>query len=177
MTSQVSPSPSDGRAAYAGKELWLLRAGSRPGLDACLRAFAGTALDVVLAPPGAEEQSWAAALARASGDARLELDAALASDPVASDGDDRHARAWSVLVAALAAHARCLAVLGHEQLLAAVGRALDLDALDPRRMRVDPGRAVLLRGGAHGLELRRANVLGPETDPGMALPGAGAGAR
>lgn len=177
MASQVSPSPSDGRAAYAGKELWLVRAGSRPDLDACLRAFAGTTLDVVLAPPGAEEQSWAAALARASGDARLELDAALGADPVAPDGDDRHARAWSVLLAALAGHARCLAVLGHRQLLAAVGHALDLDALDPRRMRVDPGHAVLLRGGTRGLELRRANVPGPETDPGMSLPGAEASAR
>jgi hypothetical protein len=168
MTSPDSLPPPDGRA-YVGKELWLVRAGPRAALDACLRAFSGTALDVVLAAPGAEEAAWAAALARASGDARLQLDAALRMDPAAALGS---ASAWPVLAGALAAHARCLAVLGHDELLAAVGRALDLDALDGRRMRVDPGRGVLLRGGARGLELRRANVRGPELDPGMALPGA-----
>jgi hypothetical protein len=166
MTSPDSLSPPDGRA-YAGKELWLVRAGPPAALDACLRAFSGTALNVVLAAPGAEEAAWASALARATGDVRLRLDDALRADPRA----DLHDRAWAVLAGALAAHARCLAVLGRDELLAAVGRALELDALDGRRMRVDPGHGVLLRGGARGLELRRANVLGPELDPGMALPG------
>ena len=151
--------------------LWLLRPGSPSALDASLRAFAGTALDAVLVPRGSPARSWAEAHARSSGAELLALpdDAPL--------GGSEAPEGWSALLETLAAHARCLVVLELAPLLATVGRALDLGPEGPRRMAVDPGRAVHLHGGPRGFELRRSNVLGPEAEPGMSLPSAPDGAR
>lgn len=151
-------------------ELWLLRAGSASEFDACRSAFGTAAPQVVLCPLGGEEERWAAALASACS-AVLERSAALARAAEHEGLDALAERAWGPLGAALERRpAVLLAVLAREVLQAVAARALGLSAQGARALRVDPGRALLLRSGPAGLVLRRSNAQAPETCAGTALP-------
>ena len=152
----------------ARTELWLWRTGSPSELRTRLAAFDGTALDLVLCPPGGEEERWAAAFARA---APLERTSELAAPRAGEPEVALAARAWAPVEAGLARGlARVHCVLPFELLRLVVARALGLTPQGAAALRVDPGRAVLLRNAPSGLVLRRSNVLAPDAGAGTALP-------
>jgi len=155
-------------APGSGTELWLLVPGARAELDARLQAFARTEFALVLGAPS--EMAWAAAFARARAfEPRLapELAAGADDEPFAALA----ARAWPALeFARTHGHPRALLVQPRSVLLALLARALDLPLEGPPRVRLEPGRAVLLRDDPAGLVLRRANVEAPLEGSGTALP-------
>lgn len=162
----AGPAPSNER----GAELWLLRPGPPDELGARLAAFEGSALELVLCPPGGEEERWARALASARA-AEIQPVAALAAPGPMETFEALSRRAFAPIGAALGRGlAGILAVLSPEVLTAVAARALGLPRQGAAALRVDPGRTLLLRAGAVGLVLRRSNVCAPETDAGTALP-------
>lgn len=178
MAATPRPHASPAQGAERVPELWLLRPGHATEFRARLAAFGAAAPELLLCPPDGEEERWAAALARATS-AALERSLDLAGAAPLEGFESLAERAWRPLGAALERGAGCvLAVLSPAVLTAVAARALGLPRQGASALRVDPGRALLLRTGAAGLVLRRSNVCAPETDAGTALPdGRSGGAR
>jgi len=147
--------PSHTRAA--GTEAWLVRPGDEAELAACRAAFETHLPATVLAFPEPACQRWAAAFAGGGACGRLQPGPA---GDVAAALVDALTRAEGRLFAFLPGPALCATVAG----------LLGLAPPGARALRVDPGRAFLLRDERVGLVLRHANVLGPEHDPGTRLP-------
>lgn len=71
-------------------------------------------------------------------------------------------RAWPVLERALRAHGGPLALTAHYNVVRVlVSHAIGIDPRDSFRLRVDLGAVCVLRDGAAGWQLARANVRGP----------------
>lgn len=170
MSQGSTPVPTPVSARGAGTELWLLRPGPRAELEACLVAFAERRFARILCASGVDERAWAEAFARAAGTHSTSC----AELSVCATGATRAAltaRAWALLVAALeAGEGPILAVLPAELLGLVVAEALGFPLERAGALRVDPGRAVLLRDDPLGIVLRRSNVRAPELAPGTPLP-------
>jgi hypothetical protein len=134
-------------------EAWLLCPGTDADLARSRSAFAelGPVHVAAAADPGCER--WATAFARAAG---------LEPEPLDAEVE------LAALLARVAG--RALLFLPAAELVATVARALALAPHGARALRVDPGRAFLVRAERIGLVLRHANVLGPEREPGTRLP-------
>lgn len=141
-----------------GQELWFLCPGSEERLRQCTASFAEALPERVLAHADPGCRPWAEAFARAA----LRTPERL--------GPETPEELAALLPELARPHARVLFVLPAPLLTASVALALGLAERGRRALRVDPGRAFLLRDERMGLVLRHANVLGPEREPGTRLP-------
>src|SRR6185503_8272246 len=114
------------QTSNARTELWLWRAGAPSELQSRLAAFDGTALDLVLCPPGGEEERWAAAFARAHA-APLERKGELAAPRAGEPEAALATRVWAPIeVVFRRGLARVLTVIPVELLRLVVARGLGL---------------------------------------------------
>ena len=144
-------------ARGAGGEAWLLCPGGE--LATVLAAFEALLPALVLAQDEPESVRFGAAFAAAG---RSALERVAGGTP---------AQLTRALEGALARSAgRVLLFAPAPALAATVAHVLGLAAGSVRALRIDPGRAFLLRDERVGLVLRHANVCGPEREPGTRLP-------
>jgi len=79
------------------------------------------------------------------------------------------ARVWPVVERVLRTRPTRVALAVHYNVIrVAVGRALGIPPAHTFRLRVDPGRGVMLRDGVTGWELVHSNTLGPAAEPAAA---------
>lgn len=174
MSQGSAPLSNPFPARGAGAELWLVRPGSAGELEERLRAFADTRFAQVLCAPGPDERAWAESFARAascasSSRSELGLDA-LRGTLNAESHAALAARAWNAIESCLGGGAPILVVLPGELLGLVVAQALGFPLERAGALRVDAGRAVLLRDDPLGIVLRRSNVRAPERGAGTPLP-------
>ena len=153
----MAPIRGASHARGTGGEAWFLCPGGE--LATTLAAFAEALPAFVLAQDEPECARFGSAFAEASVCA-LELVAPAQLVPVLEGVEGALARAPG----------RLLCLFDAELVTAVVAHALGLPESGARALRVDPGRAFLLRDERIGLVLRHANVCGPEREPGTRLP-------
>lgn len=144
-------------ARGTGGEAWLLCPGGE--LGTALAAFAPVLPALVLAQDEPECVRFGAAFVAASGGA-LERVTAEAPPELAHLLEDALARSPG----------RVLCLARAPLLVATVAHLLGLSGNGARALRIDPGRAFLLRDERVGFVLRHANVGAPEREPGTRLP-------
>ncbi|MEQ1892566.1 MAG: hypothetical protein ABL998_08505 [Planctomycetota bacterium] len=142
-------------ARGTGGEAWLLCPGGE--LAAALAAFDSVLPALVLAQDEPQCARFGAAFAAAGGSA---LELVPAGTPLALALEQALVRS--------AGRVLCLSTAPLAS--ATVAHVLGLAAGGARVLRLDPGRAFLLRDERVGFVLRHANVGGPEREPGTRLP-------
>ena len=150
-------------AEASEREVWLVCVGSDELLAPRLLDFAPTPAALLLAVNEPACQRWAAAFARQNG-APCERLAGHAPEDVLAE------------LAARMQPGRILVCLPAVTLRETLVLALELPRERARQVRIDEGRAALLRDDGAGFVLRHTNVLGPEREPGTGLPRARTGA-
>lgn len=175
MSAITEPVPTE---APSPAELWLLSASIRPERPSTEIAagFGARAPRTVVAPPAGAAAEVASELG-AAWHVRVIAAEGLADVPPGEPDVAVARRAWEALerVRTGAEGESLLVVTSYDVLRVLVARALGAPLERSHALCVDAGRFVLLRQGPLGLDLRHANVVGPDAEEGAALPGAQAG--